>query len=80
MRLRLGLPGGVRTSQAVSHALAFFWLDGFAVPALVVEWRSRAETQRRQRKPLVLSKKSFNKNLPRESGREWSFFRHPHIA
>jgi len=25
--------GGVRTSQAVSHALAFFWLDGFAVPA-----------------------------------------------
>jgi hypothetical protein len=29
------LVGGVRTSQAVFHALAFFWLDGFAVPALV---------------------------------------------
>jgi hypothetical protein len=25
--------GGVRTLQAVSYALAFFWLDGFAVPA-----------------------------------------------
>ena len=25
--------GSLRTSQAVSHALAFFWLDGFAVPA-----------------------------------------------
>ena len=25
--------GMLRTSQAVSHALAFFWLDGFAVPA-----------------------------------------------
>jgi len=25
----------VRTSQAVSYALAFFWLDGFAVPAPV---------------------------------------------
>jgi len=24
---------GVRTSQAVSLALSFFWLDGFAVPA-----------------------------------------------
>jgi hypothetical protein len=23
----------LRQSQAVSHALAFFWLDGFAVPA-----------------------------------------------
>jgi len=31
-------------SQAVSYALAFFWLDGFAVPALVVE---PVETQRR---------------------------------
>jgi len=37
-------PEGVRTSQAVSHALSFFWLDGFAVPALVVE---PVETQRR---------------------------------
>jgi hypothetical protein len=27
------LEGGVRTSQAVFYALAFFWLDGFAVPA-----------------------------------------------
>jgi hypothetical protein len=26
-------PEGVRTSQAVSYALSFFWLDGFAVPA-----------------------------------------------
>jgi len=25
--------GGVRTPQAVFYALAFFWLDGFAVPA-----------------------------------------------
>jgi hypothetical protein len=25
--------GGVRQSQAVFHALSFFWLDGFAVPA-----------------------------------------------
>jgi hypothetical protein len=25
--------GGVRTSQAVSYALSFFQLDGFAVPA-----------------------------------------------
>jgi hypothetical protein len=25
--------GGVRTSQAVFYALAFFWLDGFAVQA-----------------------------------------------
>jgi len=24
--------GGVRTSQAVFYVLAFFWLDGFAVP------------------------------------------------
>ncbi len=23
----------VRKTQAVSHALSFFWLDGFAVPA-----------------------------------------------
>ena len=30
MHLTLGI---LRTSQAVSHALAFFWLDGFAVPA-----------------------------------------------
>ncbi|WKZ38330.1 MAG: hypothetical protein QY332_10350 [Anaerolineales bacterium] len=28
---------GVRKSQAVFYALSFFWLDGFAVPALVVE-------------------------------------------
>ncbi len=33
----------VRTSQAVFHALAFSQLDGFAVPALVVE---PVETQR----------------------------------
>ena len=44
MHLTLGtaaLEGGVRTSQAVFYALAFFpgrssrtgWLDGFAVPA-----------------------------------------------
>jgi hypothetical protein len=25
--------GILRKSQAVSYALAFFWLDGFAVPA-----------------------------------------------
>ena len=30
MHLTLGI---LRTSQAFSHALAFFWLDGFAVPA-----------------------------------------------
>jgi hypothetical protein len=29
VHLTLGI---LRTSQAVSHALAFFWLDGFAVP------------------------------------------------
>jgi hypothetical protein len=25
--------GSLRKSQAVSYALSFFWLDGFAVPA-----------------------------------------------
>jgi hypothetical protein len=30
VHLTLGI---LRTSQAVSHALPFFWLDGFAVPA-----------------------------------------------
>ena len=30
VHLTLGI---LRKSQAVSHALAFFWLDGFAVPA-----------------------------------------------
>jgi len=30
VHLTLGI---LRQSQAVSHALAFFWLDGFAVPA-----------------------------------------------
>jgi hypothetical protein len=30
MHLTLGI---LRQSQAFSHALAFFWLDGFAVPA-----------------------------------------------
>jgi hypothetical protein len=25
--------GSLRTSQAVSYAFSFFWLDGFAVPA-----------------------------------------------
>ncbi|MEK6752962.1 MAG: hypothetical protein AABZ00_11945 [Chloroflexota bacterium] len=25
--------GSLRKSQAVFHALSFFWLDGFAVPA-----------------------------------------------
>ncbi|MFN8398475.1 MAG: hypothetical protein U0X74_00560 [Anaerolineales bacterium] len=30
MHLTLGI---LRTSQAVFYALAFFWLDGFAVPA-----------------------------------------------
>jgi hypothetical protein len=29
VHLTLGI---LRTSQAVFHALAFFWLDGFAVP------------------------------------------------
>ena len=29
VHLTLGI---LRTSQAVSHALSFFWLDGFAVP------------------------------------------------
>ena len=37
-------PEGVRTSQAVFHALAFSQSDGFAVPALVVKL---AKTQRR---------------------------------
>jgi hypothetical protein len=41
VHLTLGI---LRTSQAFSYALSFFWLDGFAVPALVVE---PAETQRR---------------------------------
>jgi hypothetical protein len=30
VHLTLGI---LRKSQAVSHALPFFWLDGFAVPA-----------------------------------------------
>ncbi len=30
VHLTLGI---LRKSQVVSHALAFFWLDGFAVPA-----------------------------------------------
>jgi hypothetical protein len=30
VHLTLGI---LRTSQAVPYALAFFWLDGFAVPA-----------------------------------------------
>jgi len=30
VHLTLGI---LRQSQAVSHALSFFWLDGFAVPA-----------------------------------------------
>ncbi|MCL4275667.1 MAG: hypothetical protein KJZ77_17480 [Anaerolineales bacterium] len=30
MHLTLGI---LRTSQAVFYAFAFFWLDGFAVPA-----------------------------------------------
>jgi len=30
VHLTLGI---LRTSQAVFYALAFFWLDGFAVPA-----------------------------------------------
>jgi hypothetical protein len=30
VHLTLGI---LRTSQAIFHALAFFWLDGFAVPA-----------------------------------------------
>jgi len=30
VHLTLGI---LRKSQAVLHALAFFWLDGFAVPA-----------------------------------------------
>jgi hypothetical protein len=30
VHLTLGI---LRTSQTVSHALSFFWLDGFAVPA-----------------------------------------------
>jgi len=30
VHLTLGI---LRTSQAVFHALSFFWLDGFAVPA-----------------------------------------------
>ena len=33
----------VHKSQAVFYAFSFFWLDGFAVPALVVE---PVETQR----------------------------------
>ena len=41
VHLTLGI---LRQSQAVFYALAFFWLDGFAVPALVVEL---VETQRR---------------------------------
>jgi len=41
MHLTLGI---LCKSQAVFYALAFFWLDGFAAPALVVE---PVETQRR---------------------------------
>jgi hypothetical protein len=29
--------GSLRQSQAFFYALSFFWLDGFATPALVVE-------------------------------------------
>ena len=36
--------GILRQSQVVFYASAFFWLDGFAVPAQVVE---PVETQRR---------------------------------
>jgi hypothetical protein len=41
MHLTLGI---LRQSQAVFYAFSFFWLDGFAVPALIVEL---VETQRR---------------------------------
>ena len=50
MHLTLGI---LRTSQAVFYALPLFQLDGFAVPALVVE---PVETQRRypQGKPQTV--------------------------
>jgi len=44
VHLTLGI---LRKSQAVSHALSFFWLDGFAVPApaqvtqTVGRWREK---------------------------------------
>ncbi len=54
MHLTLGI---LRQSQAVFYALSFFQLDGFAVPALVVELvetqrRYPAETCGTSRKPL----------------------------
>jgi hypothetical protein len=47
VHLTLGI---LRKSQAVSHALAFFWLDGFAVPApaqvtQTVGWQEKAKTK-----------------------------------
>jgi hypothetical protein len=58
VHLTLGI---LRTSQAVSHALSFFWLDGFAVPAPAqvthaVGWQRR----RASAKPYLFRKFRFN--------------------
>ena len=57
MHLTLGI---LRQSQAVLHALAFFWLDGFAVPApaqvtQTVGW----QRQRANAKPSLIHKVRF---------------------
>ena len=56
VHLTLGI---LRTSQAVSYALAFFWLDGFAVPAPAqvthaVGWQARSHTK------IIVSKSKGN--------------------
>jgi len=48
VHLTLGI---LRKSQAVSYALSFFWLDGFAVPAPA----QVTQTVRRQIKSVHLS-------------------------
>jgi hypothetical protein len=53
--------GILRKSQAVFYALAFFWLDGFAVPApaqvtQTVGWQRR----RASAKPYLFRKLRFN--------------------
>ena len=45
--------GTLRQSQAVSYALAFFWLDGFAVPApaqvtQTVGWLAQEKQSKRE--------------------------------
>jgi len=57
VHLTLGI---LRQSQAVSHALAFFWLDGFAVPtpAQVTQTVGR-QRRRANAKPYLIRKFRF---------------------